>query len=244
MSDAFGQMVDEPDEGSRVHARESGRSSYLPMVAAATLMLLMVVAAGMTIWNLHDRVEQETKANLARFALVISEQTSRSFQSVDLVLREVVDRFASEGLDGKAMQAAMTGRPMHDYLAKSVGGIEQIDNLLLIGAEGDVLNISSSWPFPAMSLASREQFRYCRDNAKADLFVSEPVQNKLDGAWTIYLARRLVDRDGNFAGVVDAAVRLKHFEDFYRSVALGEGGSISLIRRDGIRLVRYPRTKN
>ncbi|MGA7804685.1 ATP-binding protein [Bradyrhizobium sp.] len=240
MSDAFGQAVDEPNEASRVHARESGLSSYLPMFAAATLMLLMVAAAGATIWNLHDRVEQDTKANLARLALVISDQTSRSFQSVDLVLREVVDRFASEDLDGDAMQAAMIGRQMHDYLAKRVGGIEQIDNLLLIGAAGDALNISKSWPFPAMSLTSREQFRQCRDNANAELFVSEPVRNKLDGAWTIYLARCLEDRHGHFAGVVDAAVRLKHFEDFYRSVALGEGGSISLIRRDGIRLVRYP----
>jgi two-component system, sensor histidine kinase len=243
VSDAFGQPGEEPDDDPAADSRESRPSPHMEMFAAAALMLLAVAAAALTIWNLHDRVERETKADLARIALVISEQTSRSFQSVDLVLREVGDRLAAEHLDGEAMRAAMSGKPMHDDLARRVAGIEQIGNLILIGASGDLLNISQSWPCPPMSLSHREQFRHFRDNAVADLFVSEPVQNKLDGAWTLYLARRLDDRQGNFAGVVQAAVRLKHFEDFYRSVALGEGGSISLLRRDGLRLVRYPQNE-
>ena len=240
MSGVFDELDDEPGEMPLAGPQERQSSPYPPMFAAAALILLTVAAAGVTIWNLHDRVERDTKANLARFALVISEQTSRSFQSVDLVLREVVDQLAAEQLDRDAMQLAMGSRQTHDDLARRASGIGQISNLSLIGADGDLLNISRSWPSPMMSLAHREQFRHFRDDGGTDLFISEPVQNRLDGAWTLHLGRRLYDRQGNFAGIVQAAVYLRHLEDFYRSVALGEGGSISLLRRDGIRLVRYP----
>eukprot|EP01035_Chromulina_nebulosa_P000432 gene432-615_t len=38
-----------------------------------------------------------------------------------------------------------------------------------------------------------------------------------------------------------AAVRLAHFEEFYQEIAMGEGSSITLARRDGTLMARYPR---
>ncbi|WKA29845.1 ATP-binding protein [Bradyrhizobium roseum] len=213
---------------------------YLPMIVAAFLMVLSVVAAGTAIWNLHDRVEKETRAGLDRVALVIAEQTSRSFQSVDLVLKGVIDRVASASAGEALTGQDLTGKGLHEYMAGEVVNLPQVANLILINAEGDYSNSSQAWPVPAMSLAHREQFKYLRDNAGGGLFVSQPVRNKLDGAWTLYLARRLSDKNGVFLGVAQAAVRLKHFEDFYASVSLGEGGSIALLRNDGMMLVRYP----
>jgi PAS domain S-box-containing protein len=236
-------MAHEPLGRAGVATARSSKDAvvpYLPMIVAAFLMVLSVVAAGIAIWNLHERVEKETRAGLGRVALVIADQTSRSFQSVDLVVKGVIDRVASVSAGEVLTGQDLTGKALHEYMAGEVANLPQVANLILINADGDYSNSSQVWPVPAMSLAHREQFKYLRENAGGGLFVSQPVRNKIDGAWTLYLARRLSDKNGTFLGVAQAAVRLKHFEDFYASVSLGEGGSIALLRHDGMVLMRYP----
>jgi PAS domain S-box-containing protein len=216
-------------------------SPLATMIAAATLVVLMVCAAGVAVWNMHQQTDRDTRANLGRLARVIAEQTSRSFQSVDLVLGEVAVRIASEDLNTpEALRAGMAGKAAHDFLAERAHYLLQIGDLIVVGADGWLIGHSQSWPAIRLSVADREQFLHLRDNKEAGLFVSEPVRNRVDGSWTLYLARRISGRRGEFLGIVQAAVRLKHFEEFYQTVAPGDGGSIVLWRRDGVLLARYP----
>ncbi|MBR0993084.1 response regulator [Bradyrhizobium japonicum] len=203
-------------------------------------MLLAIVAAETTIWHLHGRADRETQAGLNRIALILADQTSRSFQAADLVLKDASDRIDALAAADATAQPHLGDKGLHDYLVDKVKGLPQVANLILIGADGIYANSGREWPVPPTSFTHREQFRYHRDNLNGGLFVSEPVRNTYDGAWTIYLARRLTGSDGRFAGVVQAAVRLNYFEKFYASVALGEGGSIALQRNDGIVLAHHP----
>ena len=222
--------------------RQPGRPviTFLPMFAAAILMLVAMAAAETTIWDLHGRADRETQTGLDRVALIIAEQTSRSFQAVDLVLKDAIDRVSTTTASGGIQQMRLADEAIHGYLADRMKGLPQVANLILIDADGLYANSARDWPVPPTSFAHREQFRYLRDNAAGGLFVSEPVKNTYDGTWTIYLARRLAGPDGRFEGVAQAAVRLNYFEQFYASVALGEGGSISLRRDDGTVLAHYP----
>jgi len=213
-------------------------SPYPVMIAAAALVVIMVCAAGYTVWDLHERAMRETRASLAKLAMVIAEQTSRSFQQVDLALAEIAGHIAQPG----AVTASINAESFHNYLADRMRGLPQIGNLVIADENGRMLNHALSLPVPDVDISSREQFCYLRDNADAGLFVSEPVSNKLSGAWTLYLARRLNGPRGEFRGIVQAAVRLADFEEFYQTVALGAGSSIQLLRQDGMRLARYPRS--
>jgi PAS domain S-box-containing protein len=220
-------------------------SPLATMIAAATLVVLMVCAAGIAVWNMHQQTDRETRANLAKLALVIAGQTSRSFQSVDLVLGEVAARIAADGLNTPdAVRTGMESRVAHEFVAERAHYLLQIGNLIVAGADGWVICHSQSWPAPRLSIADREQFLHLRDDSEAGLFVSEPVRNRLDGSWRFYLARRINGPHGEFLGVIQAAVQLAHFEEFYQAVALGDGGSIALWRRDGVLLARHPRIEN
>jgi PAS domain S-box-containing protein len=242
VSETTDRRIDQDVERS-IRSTKSRTSEHFPLIAAGILMALIVIAAATAMWNLHARVERKTLDVLAKLSLVIAEQTSHSFQSVDMALNDVIRHIAA-GPESQFQQDSLASSVMHQYLADRVGGLRQVANLILIDAKGNYVNSSQSWPVPAMSLADREQFRYCRDTDKPGLFVSEPVRNRLDGAWTLYLARRLDGADGKFLGVVQAAVRMKHFEDFYKTVALGDGGSIALLRHDGTMLARYPEAES
>lgn len=236
--------------GQPVEGEESARSLrsrnalHLIMATAAFLTLITILTAGMTTWRLRERIEAENEAVVQRLALVVAEQTAHSFQSIDIVLRDLQREAVRPGMSAAELSASLSSRDVHDLLVKHAAGLEQAGNLIIIGADGNLLNISLNWPAPPMMLREREQFRHFRDHDQDKPFVSEPVINKLDGSWTVYVARRLNDSSGSFAGIVQAAVRLKHFEDFYRSVSLGEGGSIALLRSDGTLLASFPFSPN
>jgi len=238
VSDPSHKRLDRTDDGP-VRFSRLGISPHFATIAAGILMVVTVVSAVVTVWSLHERVQRQTLGSLGTLALVIADQTSRSFQSVDLVLNDVI-RHVAGAPESRFQQVGLASGVMHELLAGDAGQVPQVASLFLIDSAGKYINSSQEWPVPPTSLADREQFRYCRDNPKGGLFVSEPVRNRIDGAWTIYLARRMDDANGAFVGVVQAAVRMKHFEDFYASAALGEGGSIALMRHDGLLLARYP----
>jgi PAS domain S-box-containing protein len=220
-------------------------SPWVTMIAAVMLVVLTVCAAGITVLNSHEQTDRETRDNLGKLATVIAQQTSRSFQSVDMVLADVAARIASDGLDTlDSVRTWMGTMATHQLLARHQSNLPQVGNLSLIGADGALINHSLSWPAPALSAGDREQFQHLRDTNDADLFVSEPVRSKIDGNWTVYLARRISGRKGEFLGVVQAAIRLDHFEETYRAIGLGEGSSLALWRADGVLLARHPKLES
>ena len=54
------------------------------------------------------------------------------------------------------------------------------------------------------------------------------------------LSKRINKHDGSFGGVLAAAIDNDYFNRFYRTFQLGPDGGISLIRNDGIVLIRWP----
>ena len=237
-----GTRMMEKTAGMRLAASRGRVSPMVTTVAVAMLVVAMVCTAGLIIWNLHVRVEAESRAALAKLSLVIAEQTSRSLQSVDIVLKQTADRVAADGLTSPdAVRAHMGTQAMHRHLIDLATNLSQISDLFLVDADGWVISTARFWPPPPdLTVTDREQFKYLRDHNDGALFVSEPVLGKMTGAWTIFLARRLNDAQGRFLGIVEAGVLLKHFEEFYAAVALGDGGCIALSRRDGVMLARYP----
>jgi hypothetical protein len=72
------------------------------------------------------------------------------------------------------------------------------------------------------------------------LFLSGPGRSRRTGAWTTYLARRLVGPNGEFIGIIVGVMELRHFEQFFGSISIGKDVAIALFRSDGMLLARDP----
>ncbi len=72
------------------------------------------------------------------------------------------------------------------------------------------------------------------------LHVGKPVPDPVSGSWHVGVSRRITGREGTPGLVVIAHVSLDYFQEFYDAVAVGDEGSITLIRADGITLARRP----
>jgi diguanylate cyclase (GGDEF)-like protein/PAS domain S-box-containing protein len=195
--------------------------------------LMSACVLGVVIWKSLDakattleRGETATE-NLAHS---LAEHASHTIQAADISMSGIVEFLKYQ-----------TPPPerFNKYLADLVQGLPQIREIGVFNAEGD-WQYSSLPEMPHYNNADRDYFIYHRDTQGPALKISAPLQSRLTGHLTIILSKRISRQDGSFAGVLTAAIDSDYFNGFYNRMQLGKGGAISLIRRDGIVLIRWP----
>jgi hypothetical protein len=93
---------------------------------------------------------------------------------------------------------------------------------------------------PRTSISEMSHFIAQRDQEDIGLFVAPPYLSATGDRSLTAVCRRLTNPDGSFAGVVTAPIDQSYFNKLYRSVDLGNGGSISLMHIEGRLLAREP----
>jgi diguanylate cyclase (GGDEF)-like protein len=205
-------------------------------------VMLIAVIFGVTAWLVVSQraadlaQNQQATANLAQ---VLAEQTSRTMQPIVMTLRELQARMTPAGAERSEVADDPGSKATFDLLVERLKGLPQVDALVVAGADGQVVNISRRYPPRPLDVTDRDYYRHLSTHDDHALFISAPTRARIDGRWTVYLARRMNNAHGEFAGIVLAAVTLSFLEDFYRAVT-PENVSVEVLRRDGVILVRHP----
>jgi signal transduction histidine kinase len=134
----------------------------------------------------------------------------------------------------------MASEATHNYLYNRLQVLPQAHSLFLTDAAGNDLSSSNFWPAPPVNVSDRGFFIGAENAVTTALVISSPRRAPSTGQWTLYLSRRIESRAGVFLGTANAAVQLRYFENFYRTLSLPAGGSVGIYRRDGLGLFRYP----
>jgi PAS domain S-box-containing protein len=209
-------------------------------LAGAVLVGVTIIAAGLTIWDRHEESIASYRREINNLGTVLAEQTARSMQAVDLVVKEVQAKVLAAGADNpEDFKRIMGTEAIHRFLVSRQESLPQADSIGLIGADGMLINGARSWPVPFVDLSDRDYFTHFRDNADADLFIGAPRPNRLSGAWTFFVGRRVSGPHGEFLGVLIALIEGRYFEEFYKAID-PQGGSIAIWRADGTLIARYP----
>jgi PAS domain S-box-containing protein len=212
-------------------------------IIASGLALIAVIAFGTAILvsDFRDRARADAKRVLNSTAYIIAEHCEGTFHAVELVQKNVIERMQSLGIaSSDDLDRLMSGLDTHLMLKDMVSGVPQLDALTLISPSGKRINSSREWPLVETLAADREYLRALTSDSRLTLFLSEPARNRRTGAWTTYLARRLVGPNGEFIGMIVGLSELRHFEEFFGSVSIGTDVAIALFRSDGILLARDP----
>jgi signal transduction histidine kinase len=217
------------------------RSSRRLTFVGATLIVIILVAAFIAAWDLRNDAISDYQRDTANLGVVLAEQTSRALQAVDLVVQETREKvLASKVQTPDQFRRLMAGEDTHRFLADRLKNLPQAEAVILVGADGKLVNFSRTWPIPPLDLTDRDYYSHFHEQDDPAAFISEPVKSRITGAWTIFLARRINGPGGVFLGSVVSAIELRYFEEFYRAISLQNNSSVTVIRRDGMILVRYP----
>jgi diguanylate cyclase (GGDEF)-like protein len=220
------------------------RNAPVRLLYAGTALLILVLLAtnAAVIWHLRESELRREEDQMATFSLILAEQAERSFESVDLVLVSVAERANIEDVtDAASFDQKMAGEDIHRLLRDKITGIPQLDAMIVINRDGTLINTSRTWPAPDIHIADRVFFMTVKADAGLQNYISEPVQNRSTGTWTIYLTHRISGANGEFLGLILGAMQIRYFEAFYQAIAPGAGSSIALLRLDGVTLSRFPR---
>ncbi|CAB3781992.1 hybrid sensor histidine kinase/response regulator [Pararobbsia alpina] len=206
----------------------------------AVLVLAIVLPFGyLTFYGVTDLHRREVQASegVDRLARVAQEHALKIIDmNAELQARIV------EALDSRSgPDIARDQRRVYRWLSRLAGTYPQVSSLSVFDNSGMLLATSRVYPAPAVSIGKREDFQGAREVWPVDYF-SVPMRGSVSGLdiFTTSIAR--LDAQQAFLGVVSVALKRDYFVDFYRELT-GSNKSInlSLYRRDGALLVRYPR---
>ena len=89
----------------------------------------------------------------------------------------------------------------------------------------------------------RAYFEAHRQGEHEGLLIGPTVFSRVDGKPFLVFSRRWEWPDGSFRGVVTSAVRADEFLEFAEKLSFGPKSTLSVIRNDGLVLIRRPLTR-
>ena len=208
----------------------------MPIATLGALLCVSTVALFLTDLQTryNDRIAA-AKTDAASFANILAEHTALSFEEVDRVLleAEAVRRNSLAGRypDQRATNAALRHLQKGSSILVAVGWTD---------ASGNVISHSYDGRLPRSNIADMAHFITRRDSNSDELFISPPYRSAVSEKWYMAASRRLSNADGSFAGIVTAPIDQASFTQLYRSIHLGEHGSVLLLHREGQLLAREP----
>ena len=222
--------VQTTDEGST-----AGRVIRSLTVLGMTVALGMLALGGAVLFDARQDAWRQAQQSAQNLVMALERDIARTVSVYDLSLRGAIDALQQPGI------ADVVPAIRHAAIFDRAASADYLGSLLVLDAQGDIVEDSTSIIPHALNFADRDYFQGHRDQASAGLFVSRPFNSRLRaGDASIAISRRLPDKDGRFSGVVVGTLRLAYLRDLFSPLDLGASGAVSLARTDGVPILRQP----
>jgi len=223
------------------------RNIRLITITAVLLACVLLINAIVSAALLRDNTIQARMNQLANLTVILSEHTSQTIFSANTALESIdeVIRISKIRTEEDYRQFAKQ-KHQFEFLRDKTKSNSIIDVATLVDQNGEVLNFSRTYPAPKIDLSDRDYFQWLSTHDDHSTFFSLPVQNKGNGKWVFYLAKRVNGINNQFLGVILVGVSVEVFSSLYERIgsSLGAGSSVTLYRSDKHLLTRWPFVDN
>jgi PAS domain S-box-containing protein len=202
-------------------------------VVAAYLLATLGILGALLLQLRTDTLDAAAKLtdSLTRMA---ARETSYALQSVQqtLVIADgILDRHQANGTltqeaIGAEFRALLRDRP-------------QLLVMWLLDEQGRIV-FHSKDESTGFDFSDRPYFRHHLVKTADPFHVSDPVKSRITGAWMLPASRAWIGADGRFRGVIVAAINPAFFERTWKPDDAGQDFSVTLMRSDGVLLMRSP----
>ena len=204
--------------------RHAASNPVYRATAVVVVILILVTTGG--LWQIWVNIHKDAQTRSATLAYLLAEQTTRTFQAVDLTLAGLEPVYRAAALPDHAAS-------FEKLLAQRVQELDFIHALYVVDAAGRVTQTSGAVQEVVSDLSTRPYFAEFARDPKLRLLIGEPLFSRPGTLSAIPVMRRITEADGRFGGMMVASVEPSYFSDFYRNVDLGRRGSIDLYQDNG-----------
>src|SRR3990172_1250742 len=222
------------------------RSSFRFLMAVAVgLTCTAAISIGLTIWWLRSEAIREANINANNIVTVLAEQTSRSIQSIDLMLDGLQERIDVLGAKTpNDFHRLLRGEDIHQLLTERMARLSHVATISLVDRNGTIINSTNQWPMPPIDISDRQHFQHAKNNNNQDIHVSDPVVDRSKNMPTVYFYKRINNTNNELLGIISIGIRLSHFQQIYESIGSLDDLSMLFLRKDGTIILRYPYRDN
>jgi len=207
----------------------AGTGARLMLAISGLFAVSALATTSVTIETDRVGTIQESEGRSAVVAQMVEEHARLAFDISKAALLELGDVVMESG--GPRVTPAAAAR-----MSAWVRDLPQINAFWLIDADGRVIYTSRPIAAAGHDVSDREYFNALRDGG--EFLVGRMTLGRLEPGWFFTLSRRLVDKEGNFRGVLVASMRTDYFASLYNRLGLGEFDNITLYRADGAVVAR------
>lgn len=219
------------------------RNTRIIIITAILLAVMLIGNALVSGYLLRKNTIKSRMNQLSNLTVILAEHTSQTIYSAKTALGSIEDLLELSNIQTEQdYRKFATHKQQFDLLEEKTKSNSIIDVAAFVGKDGEALNFSRSYPAPKINLADRDYFQYLSVNDDSETFFSLPVQNKGNGKWVFYLAKRVNGSKNQFLGVILVGVSVEVFSSLYERIgsSLGNGSSVTLYRKDHRLLTRWP----
>jgi len=233
----------EPQSDDQATTSETVGAGRALNLSFACLILLVLAATALALWDGRRTTIHEYQDREVRLASVLAEEAERALRAADLVVAATVEQIQAEGVaTDDDLRRVMANSPATRELQQKLRNLPQLESLAVMDSLGQAVNTSRFGTEAGQDLSPGDVFRHYREGRPFhDPYVSIPQIDLLSGEWAIFLARRIVSRDGRFLGIVSGTISLKYFGDLFKAIDGEDDALLTLLHRDGTILALQPR---
>lgn len=206
------------------------------LLLAMAMIAITITIAVAVLLDAREREITHSRGEIVSLTRILAEQTTRTVEGVALMMRNTQERLS----DDIGQKLELHSGPVQWLLSNRVAGLPQVKSLFVVNRNG--LGVNSSRPdfLRNLNMSERPFFNHYVNGASDELFVSLPEKARVDGQWTFYVSTRLLDSEGEFRGVLVAAINIDYFESLYASISLDFVDKIILLDNEGMLLAGKP----
>ena len=206
------------------------------LLAGIVLVALIVSLTAYETFSRRDRAYAAVERDLNLLATAMSGYTARTFQSLELMLRNIEADLDDLKLDRSADMAEATR-----ILRQRQSDFPMLASLNLLGSEGELLAAAIPIPAPRPHYGDRDYFREAKARSESKrIYIGRPIFGRKSQRWAIPVILNRHDAQGRFIGAIYAGVDIEKLTDYYQSISRIDGAVTTLYRADARLLARAP----
>ncbi len=206
----------------------------------AFLIAAIAIGTVITVDSFRERALSSQERQLENTVQLINRHFDQQLEDFTIVLKEIAAHVRSSGASSEILKGQLATLEWHEELRTKVNAYSDAAGISVFDADGMLINSSEVWPVPDVNVSDRSYFKALKSGSASTPIQIEIVQGRISHQWANIVAHRLTGSNGEFAGIITRTIMPATFEKYFASVVLREGAAISMYRRDGILLARYP----
>lgn len=200
---------------------------------------LALAVASVFLNESHLRHQERAVISTQNLAQLLEQQIENTYTRADIALMTIADEFSRQIRQGRIDDASFNA-----FITRQRDRRVVLSSLRVTDAEGITRWGTEFSNNPNTSISDRDYFTRLKADPAAPMIVSKPLRGKISKQEVLVLARRLNRPDGEFAGVAYATIGVETFIQHFRTLQLGERGSIALRDHQLILIARTPALPN